>query len=98
MNKEFEEWVVKEYGELIELSFEEGFSGFPWEMQWGIYQIYFWETKQWWLSIFPYTDKFGGRIDEFWDEGQYKCNFITNVPEQAQKRLVEKAFKKLEEE
>jgi len=97
MNEKFEEWLSKNYGELTELAFEDGLSGFPWSMQWGVYQKYFWETKSWWLSIYPYTDKFGGRIDKFWDEGQYKCNFITNVPEQAQKRLVEAAFK-LEDE
>ena len=98
MTDEFQEWANNEYGELIELAFEGGFSDFPWSMQWGAYQLYFWETKKWWLSIYPYTDKFGGKIEGFWDEGHGNRNFITNVPEQAQKKIVEVAFEKLKEQ
>jgi len=97
MNKEFEDWVNSNYGELVELAFEDGFLGFPWSMQWGVYQKYFWETKRWWISIYPYTDKFGGKIEKFWDEGISTNNFITNVPEQAQRKIVDKAFEIIKE-
>lgn len=67
------------------------FYNLPLSMQWGVYQTYFWETKRWWISIYPYTDKFGGKIVGFWDEGYFNSNFITNVPEQAQTKIVDKA-------
>lgn len=63
-----------------------------WEMKWGIYQKYFWINNSWWLSIYPYTDKFGGRIDKFWDECLFNSNFITNSPRDAQNRLIKQAF------
>ncbi|MEK6829095.1 MAG: hypothetical protein AABY15_03130 [Nanoarchaeota archaeon] len=89
MNKKFEEWLkdIK-----LDSTISNIFDNFPWSMRWGIYQKYFWETKGYWLSIYPYTDKFGGRIDRFWDERIFYSNFITNNPEEAQKKLVDKAF------
>jgi hypothetical protein len=93
MTEEFKEWAAQECGEIVELAFEEGITGFPWDMQWGMYQKFFWENKRWWISIYPYTDKFGGQIRGFWDEEIMTRAYITNVPEQAQRRLVEDAFK-----
>ena len=98
MTKEFKEWAEEEYGEIVTLSFESGVEGLPWDFQWGMYQKFFWQAKRWWLSIYPYTDKFGGRIKGFWDEGIMTRPYITNVPEQAQRRLVEDAFERMEEE
>jgi len=91
MTEEFKEWIKEEYpkGDFEELK---------WEMQWGIYQLYFWEKKKWWISIYPYTDKFGGKIREFWGEKIVTRNFITNNPAQAQEKLVIIAFEKLIED
>ena len=106
MTEEFQEWYKKEYpkcfwrGKKKKGVFKTerlDFDLLAWEMQWGIYQLYFWHTKKWWLSIYPYTDKFGGKIRGFWDEGQATRNFITNVPHQAQKMIVETAFELIKE-
>ena len=107
MTEEFKEWYKEKYPHHYMRSKKKkgvykterlGFELLSWEMQWGIYQLYFWSVKKWWLSIYPYTDKFGGKIRGFWDEGHYTCDFITNVPHQAQEQLVKAAFKKLKED
>jgi hypothetical protein len=92
MNKQFEEWLIGEFGfDKIE-QMSPKFEAIDFSMQWGVYQLFFWKTKGWWLSIYPYSDKFGGKIEKFWSEGVFNCDFITNVPEQAQKKLIDKAF------
>lgn len=96
MNKEFEDWLCNNYTPLWRDYVDKDIY-VPFSQMWGVYQLYFWETKRWWISIYPYTDKFGGKIRGFWDEGVYTCNFITNVPEQAQKQIVEAAFELYEE-
>ena len=83
----FEEWLN------LEKIKKSDFENMSWEIKWGIYQRYFWENKQWWLSIYPYSDKFGGRIDKFWGECIFNSNFITNSPEDAQNRIIKEAFK-----
>lgn len=73
------------------------FCNINWAIQFGVYQKYFWETKHWWLTIYLYTDKFGGKIEKYPDETIYKCDFITNSPIHAQKQLVSIALKLLNE-
>lgn len=87
ITENFEKWLVSQ--KINKLDFE----NMIWEMKWGVYQKYFWENEKWWLSIYPYTDKFGGKVESFWDNVHLNIHFITNNPEQAQKKLVEKAFK-----
>lgn len=104
MTEEFIEWYEKEYPNClwrkksISKKIDIDFDTLSWDMRWGIYQLYFWDSKKWWLSIYPYTDKFGGKIRGFWDEGYSTRNFITNVPHQAQEMIVEVAFEMLKEE
>lgn len=105
MTEEFKKWYNEEYANCLctwkankeesDLERQIDFDGLSWEMQWGIYQLYFWDTKKWWLSIYPYTDKFGGKIEGLWDKGVATRNFITNVPFQAQEKIVNLAFEKL---
>jgi len=106
MTEEFKEWYKEEYkhcfwrtqrGTSVLKVEKADFNELSWEMQWGIYQLYFWHTQSWWISIYPYTDKFGGNIKGLWDEGIATRNFITNVPSQAQEKIVEVAFEKLKE-
>lgn len=87
MTKHFEEWLVVQKINIFD------FKNMIWEMKWGVYQKYFWETKSWWLYIYPYTDKFGGKIESFWGDVHLNIKFITNNPEQAQNKLIEKSFK-----
>lgn len=87
MTVDFENWLNIDPDKFYDL---------PWEYQWGTYQRYFWDLNKWVISIYPYTDKIGGRIDTFWDEGIINIGFITNNPVDAQERIVEEAFKLLE--
>jgi hypothetical protein len=88
MTKEFEDWLLNKRNISVAVSIND----MQWEMQWGVYQMYFWETKKWWVSIYPYTDKFGGKIEGFHGESIYKCDFITNSPNDAQKKIILEAF------
>lgn len=98
MNKQFEEWLLSEFGfDKIE-QMNPQFNGIDFSMQWGLYQQFFWKKMGWWLSVYPYTDKFAGKIDKFWGETIFNCHFITNVPEFAQKKLIERAFELCSEE
>lgn len=86
ITENFEKWLVSQ--KINKLDFE----NMIWEMKWGVYQKYFWKNEKWWLSIYPYTDKFGGKIESFWGDVHLNIHFITNNPEHAQKKLIEKAF------
>ena len=97
MTQEFEDWYLSKHHNKKHTKEDTlmSWNQLSWSMQWGVYQSFFWQTKGWWLSIYPYTDKFGGKIRGFWDLGIMTRDYITNVPEQAQRKLVEDAFKKL---
>jgi hypothetical protein len=91
MTDEFLNWLKSE---KIESS---KFEKMIWEMKWGLYQKYFWKKHKMWLSIYPYTDKFGGRISSFWNVIHFDSNFVTNSTKDAQNRIVEKAFELIKE-
>jgi hypothetical protein len=94
MDIKFEKWLNDEsnYSSIVKDKSLDFFYELLWEFQWVFYQKYFWETKRWWVSIYPYTDKFGGKIESFWGDVHLNIHFITNNPEHAQKKLIEKAF------
>jgi len=104
MTQEFYIWIEQQDANYkagntdIRPYYDHTFNDLPWDMQWGVYQKFFWETKGWWLSTYPYTDKFGGKIRGFWGEAHLTRDYITNVPEQAQRSLVEDAFKRIEKD
>ena len=88
--EEFDRWFAKNLVEK-ELALDDFYDSSD-QMKWGVYQTYFWETKRWWISVYPYTDKFGGKISGFWDEEHVNSHFITNVPEQAQSKIVSTTY------
>lgn len=45
MNKQFEEWLLSEFGfDRIE-QMSPRFDRIDFSMQWGVYQLFFWKTK-----------------------------------------------------